>query len=507
MSHPVLICTVGTSLFRPNLERLKSQLDQGRVEPTYERLAKAYSQSNWSAVAAELANLPATDRICGAEINSIAGMIDKGYAEPRCGLFFLHSQTEQGRDIAAILKQYYLSRGHQPVEVVEVADLQDADPKRFRSKGLRNLGREIAKIVRERSPAACAINATGGYKAQIAIGVILGQALGLTVYYKHEQFDEVIAFPPLPVALDFGLWMQASGLLANLASASNEPVPAARYKEEWDERYESLVERVQIDGEEYLELSPTGQIFHETFRDRFRSAADLVLPPPAPAKREPRLEQAGWPGEHPEVKQFMERVTSEVPFVVRCATFYFNPRLPEQTRFLLSRGDVIGQFSDGRYCVKIRVETTAQTDGQRQAAVAALNEWLQDRNYFRTPKEISAERAANEAAEAWSAWEQAEARLEELRRRNEEVEKQSEQLRGENEQLRRELDAIRAQLVRTENERRGLTEQIAGLQGELNAQRTAADEVTQQLSDCRQALAEARIPWWRRLLGRWFAAR
>ncbi|MGQ9914598.1 MAG: putative CRISPR-associated protein [Thermogutta sp.] len=386
MSHPILICTVGTSLFRPNLECLKSQLDQGRVEPAREQLAKAYSQSNWSAVAAELAKLPATDRICGAEINSIAGMIDKGYAEPQCGLFFLHSQTKQGRDIAAILKQYYVGRGHQPVELIEVADLQDADPKRFRSKGLRNLSREIAKIVRERSPAACAINATGGYKAQIAIGVVLGQALGLTVYYKHEQFDEVIAFPPLPVALDLELWMQASGLLANLASAGNELVPAECYKEEWDERYESLVERVQIDGREYLELSPTGQIFHETFRDRFRGAADLLFPPPAPAKRDPRVEQAGWPGKHPEVKRFMERVTREVPFVVQCATFYFDPKLPEQTRFLLSRDEIVGRFSDGRYCVKFRVETTAQTKGQRQAAVAALNEWLQNPNFFRTPQ-------------------------------------------------------------------------------------------------------------------------
>lgn len=140
-------------------------------------------------------------------------------------------------------------------------------------------------------------------------------------------------------------------------------------------------------------------------------------------------------------------------------------------------------------------------------AVAALNEWLQNPNYFRTREEICAERAAKKAAEAWSAWEQAESRLEDLRRRKEEVEKQSEQLRGENEQLRRELDATRAQLVRTENERQDLTEEIAGLRGELEAQRTAAKELAQQIDACRQALAEARTSWWRRLLGRWFAAR
>ena len=227
MPHPILICTVGTSLFRPNLEKLKGQLAEGSLAPQHRPLAEAYTQGNWSAVAAELAALPATERWCGAEINSIASMIEKGYAKPDCGLFFLHSQTEQGRQIAAILKEYYLRCGHKPVELVEVADLQDEDAKRFRSKGLRNLAREIAKVVRERSPAACAINATGGYKAQIAIGVVLGQALGVSVYYKHELFDEVIAFPPLPVALDFTLWMQASGMVANLVSAGNDLVSAA----------------------------------------------------------------------------------------------------------------------------------------------------------------------------------------------------------------------------------------------------------------------------------------
>ena len=454
-----------------------------------------------------LAELPATDRLCGAEINSIASMIDGGYAERQCGLFFLHSQTEQGRQIAAILREYYVGCGHQPVELVEVADLQDADPKRFRSKGLRKLAREIAKIVRDRSLGACAINATGGYEAQIAIGVVVGQALGVNVYYKHELFGEVIAFPPLPVALDFGLWMQASGLLANLVLAGNELLPAARYAEEWDERYESIVERVLIDGEEFLELSVMGQIFHETFRDRFRSAADRILPPPAQSKHPPRLERAGWPGEYPEIKQFMERVTNEVPFVVQCATFYFNPDLPQHTRFLLSRGDVVGLFSEGNYCVKFRVETTAQTEGQCWAAVAALNEWLRDRNYFRTPEQIAAERVAKERGDALAVWEKTEAQLEELRRQKEELGKQNEQLRQKNDQLRREQETLLAQLAQAEKERQDLSGQIAGLQAELTAQRTAAEELAQQLRDCQQELVEARTPWWRRLVRRWIFGR
>ncbi len=382
-SHPILICTVGTSLFQPNLNALKDRLSEGRVEDKYRALAEAYQEKHWLTVAEELAKLPPADRLCGAEINSIDSMIQKGYAEVACGLYFLHSNTDEGAQVAEVLQHYYRQKKHKPVEAVPVPDLQDADPKLFRTRGLRNLAQKVAEVVRKHSPAACAINATGGYKAQIALAVVLGQAFGVTVYYKHERFSEVIAFPPLPVALDFELWLQASGMLEELAS-SQEIVPAARYDDAWDDRYESLVLREAIGSEEYLELSPTGQIFHETFRERFRSARDLILPPEAPAKEPPRLENAGWPGKHPEIKAFLQRVTDEVPFVKHCFTKYFNPDLPETTRFLLRQGEVQGVYSDGKYCLKFGVQTTAQTEGQRAAAVAALNAWLRDGDYFRS---------------------------------------------------------------------------------------------------------------------------
>ncbi|MBI3462704.1 MAG: putative CRISPR-associated protein [Planctomycetes bacterium] len=304
-------------------------------------------------------------------------MIDKQYVPNDCGLFFLHSDTDDGRSIADILKRYYQLKGHVPVGAIDVPDLQDQDPKRFRTKGLRNLARKICRVIRDRSAAACAINATGGYKAQIAIGVLLGQAIGVPVYYKHELFSEIIAFPPMPIALDFEVWMRASGMLYDLERA-RDATPATMYADEWEEKYESLVERVEIDGEEYLELSPTGQIFHETFRERFRTARDQVLPPPVPLaqKRSPRLEKAGWPGEHPEVERFMNRVTNEVPQVRHCATFYYNPDLAERTRFRVCREGIEGIYSDGRFTAKFRVETTAQTPGQQAAVVASLNEWL-----------------------------------------------------------------------------------------------------------------------------------
>jgi CRISPR-associated protein (Cas_APE2256) len=267
---------------------------------------------------------------------------------------------------------------HPLVEVKEIEDLQDSDPKRFRTKGLRNLAKVVCKIIRDHGSDSCAINATGGYKAQIAIAVLMGQAIGVPVYYKHERFDEIIAFPPMPVALNFEVWLRISGLLFTLESDGQAPSSLLSDLSQDMEVVESLIERTEVDGTEYLDLSPTGQIFHETFRERFRNRRDEVLPPPIPTnqKQAPHLEQSGHLLSHADVRRFLEAVTREVPQVRHCATFYFNPDLSEHRRFRLGPKGIEGIFSNGSYTVKFRVETSAHTEGQQAAVVAALNEWL-----------------------------------------------------------------------------------------------------------------------------------
>jgi putative CRISPR-associated protein (TIGR02619 family) len=393
MTRPILLCTVGTSLVYPNLAGLRKTLVEDRDKPddrkaiapalvgAAERLAAAYAARDWPAVAAALGDFPATHRSCGAEVNSIASLIKHQYAPADAGVFFFHSDTDDGRDIADVLVRLFRARGHDPVEAVAVPDLQDQDPKRFRTKGLRNLARLLCGKVRERSAAACAINATGGYKAQIAVAVLLGQALSIPVYYMHERFSEIIAFPPMPVSLDFEVWMRFSGWLTAL---EKDFVPRSAVEEDgWDDRYESLVEADKDGaGREVLCLSATGQIFHETFRERFRTGRDQVLPPAAgPGRKLPPVlhDHAVTNLLRAELTRHLLAVTEGVPQVVRCVTNYCNPALPETTRFRERGGEVEGVYSDGTRTVKFKVETTANTAGQRAAVVAALNDWLDKR--------------------------------------------------------------------------------------------------------------------------------
>jgi putative CRISPR-associated protein (TIGR02619 family) len=371
-----LLCTVGTSLFVPNLANLAREAE-GQPPPAGDprgALAAAYRARDWPGVAEALAAFDPSERLLGAEVNSVHDLVARSFAAPDADLVLLHSATDDGRAIAAILARYFRRRGHR-AEAVEIDGLQDADPRAFRTRGLRNLAKAVGRAVRERG-AATAVNATGGYKAQIAVAVLMGQAVGVPVYYKHERFSEIIAFPPMPVALDFGVWMRWSGLF--WALDRQELATWAEAGQDWDERLEPLVDRVEIDGTTYLALSPTGQIFHETFAGRFRSARDQVLPPSVPAaqKAKPRLADHNWGNARGPILKLLERVTAECPYVRGCATTYWNPSLGAASCFRLKAGEIEGVWSGGSWTVKFRVDTSARTAGQAEACVADLNEKL-----------------------------------------------------------------------------------------------------------------------------------
>jgi len=381
-----LICTVGTSLIYPNLSGLpKKQEDyEGWLtkQPKEDRqylsldfvssLNTAFTDGNLKQIADLLTTIPANVRLCGAEINSVADIIHHDYASNNCNLFFCYSATPDGEKIGEILDIYYTKKGVSTSKK-RIGDLQDQFPKLFRTKGLRNLAKEVSKIIREYGASQCAINATGGYKAQIAIAVLMGQALGVPVYYKHERFSEIIPFPPMPISLDFNLWLQKSGWLSTL---DREGVIAwnSDIEEDWNEQMETLVER---EGE-YLELSPTGQIFHETFKGRFESDRDAVLPPRIPAnqKQAPSLTDHDWGSARSTIISYLQMVIDEGAYVRKCRTCYWNPNLSSASLFRIKGEQIEGIYSNGSWTVKFYVETSSNTEGQRSACVADLNSRL-----------------------------------------------------------------------------------------------------------------------------------
>lgn len=383
--HTVL-CTVGTSLVS-NLDKLPreegafgkwlaEQAEQERALWTVERaleLRRLWDARDVEGLALALGEVPTTARLLGAEVNSLADAVRQGHVQEGCRVVLCASQTESGELVGCVLKALLEQHGH-AVELHTIEGLSDEDAQRFRTVGLRMLARRVAESIQVWGAEHCAINATGGYKAQVAIGALLGQALQIPVFYKHEHFkDGIIHFPPMPVSLDLQLAMKHAGLLAVL---EREGVVAfeGEVREGWEERLETLVERETIDGVDQLSLSAVGQIFLEATRDFLRKRGKALLPPAVePGVKTVQMTDHDWGNARGEVQRVARRVVDEVPYVARCRTHYWNPDLNARTCFRLHQGEIELVWAVSGKTVKYIVETSAQDDAQLQAALADLN--------------------------------------------------------------------------------------------------------------------------------------
>lgn len=330
-----LICTVGTSLFG-NINRLDSS----------HPMKKAVADENWIVLAQLLVKEDNLKTLCGAEINSITRICQQGYLEDRQRLIFLVSDTPNGENIGIILEQYY-SNSKNPLQFEHVENrtlegLRDDNVQRFKREGLKNLVLEISKEVRNHTSETVAINATGGYKAQISFAGMIGQALNIPVYYQFEAFSEVIELPPQPVSLDLSLWLNHYNLFEELEASQQ----VEKSKIEHDlkgESLQSMLEEVEMDGVPYIALTAMGQLFHNRCRLQFakQERTLLSLIPQTDLDSENKLIKLS--GDHhgnDVLEKFAKRVCGS-PYVSKIInSLPFNPRRTDPIRRIFDNGQI-----------------------------------------------------------------------------------------------------------------------------------------------------------------------
>jgi len=160
-------------------------------------------------------------------------------------------------------------------------------------------------------------DATGGYKAQIAIAVIVGQALNIPVFYKHERFSEIIDFPPLPITFDHNILARNADLLTDFergkAFSSTE-------LGEIDEKLRVLLAEISVDGESIYELSPIGQIYLTGFRLRNPKLIKLI---PAENRKPSTFRDDHYPVCF---KEFVEKVWHENSWIVTTSSLPYDKK-------------------------------------------------------------------------------------------------------------------------------------------------------------------------------------
>jgi len=317
-----LISTVGTSL----LNNLKFSKE--------EAIQQAFEAKNWHQIAILLLQKENSDRLCGAEINSITSICKKEFIDGQPKLIFLLSDTEDGKTTGEIIKLYYENSRNslkvdQKVEIRVLEGLRDDDVKKFKQQGLKNLVREISTEVRKFSPEAIAINATGGYKAQISFAGMIGQALEIPVYYLFEKFSEVIELPPQPVSLDLAFWLNNYQLFSELESA--QTIEKSKVEASLKSKYmESLIDEEPIGNEIAVSLSAMGVLFNERSRLQFAKQETTILSLIPQDDTDPNNKAIHLRDDHGKdvLKKFAEKMCHSTYVRTIINSLPFNPKRP-----------------------------------------------------------------------------------------------------------------------------------------------------------------------------------
>lgn len=404
-----LICTVGTSLFIPNMKYLDAENAYQGARPEHDPQAaadwdalqqaglladpealkrrltdvkSAYESGMCGRLAGLLVGLPPELRLCGAEINSVEAMIRKGFlAEDRHNLILLVSDTPDGHAIGEVLGQYFedpncpIRFEHCRKEVVP--GLQDEQPLLFQRDGLPNLVRLLGTHYRQ-SGGTIAINATGGYKAQIALAVAFGQATASPVYYKHERFDQIVRFPQIPFTLNLSLVEKHLKLWADLAEpgvsfdkeAIDKLLPAS---ENLREQVLPLLESIQEGATALFSLSALGMVYWEAFRSL--NPGVTLKPNKVEARKGCHFRDDHYPIGF---KEHVERFYRDFPdHVSECHSVAYDRQAAIQNRFYFREKRIIGEYLDrDRFGARFEVMTSAENQMERAWLVETFNRWV-----------------------------------------------------------------------------------------------------------------------------------
>ncbi len=260
--------------------------------------ARALSRKQEELTDEELANyLRMTDPVqATAETNSLSRLLQEGDH-----IVFLHSDTSEGERCARLLKAHYERKGYK-AEIKKVPDLNYQES-RFKMRGLRSLVAVlIEQVESERKKGReVMINATGGFKAEIAYATLVGLLFNLPVAYIHERFNDLVEMPPMPIAWDYSLLAEHEDFFRWINADLRKAEEVDRIMRGRPAELRMLL----AEEEGYMFLSPAGEAFYRAFQQRM---AEVVATPILLSQRAWSAYERMTEEERDQVKDYLRRL-------------------------------------------------------------------------------------------------------------------------------------------------------------------------------------------------------
>jgi putative CRISPR-associated protein (TIGR02619 family) len=260
--------------------------------------ARALSRKQEELTDEELVNyLRTTDPVqATAETNSLSRLLHEDDH-----IVFLHSDTPEGERCARLLSRHYGRNGYK-AEMKRVPELNYQES-RFKMRGLRSLVAALIEQIEEEREKGweVIINATGGFKAEIAYATLVGLLFNLTITYIHERFNDLVEMPPMPIAWDYSLFADHEDFFAWITADLRK----AKEVERMLRGRPTDLRMLLAEEDDYMFLSPAGEAFYRAFQQRM---AEVVVTPTLLSQRAWGAYERMTEEERNQVKDYLRRL-------------------------------------------------------------------------------------------------------------------------------------------------------------------------------------------------------
>ncbi len=295
-----------------------------------------------------------------AETNSLLKIAQKSDE-----IVLLHTDTPEGKRCANVLDKYLRNRDW----LVRLREIPiKHDEAHFERQGLRSLVNILIEEINnaERQGQKVLINATGGFKAEIAYTTMVGMIFQIPVKYIYQGFSQAITFPALPVTWDTELLLTYENFFDWI---DVEP----RHQIAVDNRLKSIFDAERIrafllppDTDGCIFLSPAGNILWQRVRQQRREAEEAVDPPASETPISQKISSSLKSVKHHYPKGTLELAEklATLATVEEITGGFFENTVTPRLKGVAEDGSVHILWADGEKATNLTIRTTAR--GQTQ---------------------------------------------------------------------------------------------------------------------------------------------
>ncbi len=298
-----------------------------------------------------------------AETNSLLKI-----ATPDDEVVLLHTETYEGELCAQEVKNYLQSHGWSNIRLRKLP--LEKKESQFERRGLRELVNILIEEINEaqRKGREVIINATGGFKAEISYTTMVGMIFQVPVKYIYQDFQKPITFPALPITWNIDLLIEYDHFFEWIDTEPRKKLEVEQRLKAIPQKDRDSIQQLLLppDAEDFIYLSPAGEILWKRVNQKQEIAENTPEPPPSKIPETEKISSSLQKNKHHYPNGTIEFVKklAKIPVVEEIISENFENTTLKRMKKIDEDGSVLVLWTDNSKGVRIRIRTTAKGEAQ-----------------------------------------------------------------------------------------------------------------------------------------------